>query len=124
MSNREGKMELSERITLLLNKAIKEEKRFSQVDLAKHMEIAPASVNKWMAGGAPSLDKLPKLCEILGITPNELFGYQENETDREMDELIHILRAAPEYRQIIKLLLSQVLKDKSQERHDDSNNTN
>ena len=106
-------MELSERITLLLNKAIKEEKRFSQVELAKHMDVAPASVNKWMSGGAPSLDKLPMLCEILEITPNELFGYQENESDREMDELIRILRAAPEYRGIIKMLMSQVLKDKA-----------
>lgn len=104
-------MVLSERIRILLNKAIKEDKRISQVDLAKIMEVAPASVNKWLSGGTPSIDKLPKLCEVLGITPNELFDYHPNEIDLETEILIKKLQQYPEYQKIIEVLLSQIIKD-------------
>lgn len=104
-------MVLSERIRILLNKAIKEDKRISQVDLAKIMEVAPASVNKWLSGGTPSIDKLPKLCEVLGITPNELFDYHPNESDIETEALIKKLQQYPEYQKIIEVLLSQIIKD-------------
>lgn len=104
-------MVLSERIRILLNKAIKEDKRISQVDLAKIMEVAPASVNKWLSGGTPSIDKLPKLCEVLGITPNELFDYYPNESDLETEALIKKLQQYPEYQKIIEVLLSQIIKD-------------
>ena len=104
-------MVLSERITILLNKAIKEDKRISQVDLAKIMEVAPASVNKWLSGGTPSIDKLPKLCEVLCITPNELFDYHPNESDLETEILIKKLQQYPEYQKIIEVLLSQIIKD-------------
>ena len=106
-------MELTERICMLLNKAIKEDKRFSQVELAEKMNIAPASVNKWMTGGSPSIDKLPKLCEILDITPNELFGYKKNENDIETEDLFCKLKQVPEYRKIFEALLSQIIKDVS-----------
>lgn len=104
-------MVLSERIRILLNKSIKEDKRISQVDLAKIMEVAPASVNKWLSGGTPSIDKLPKLCEVLGITPNELFDYHPNESDIETETLIKKLQQYPEYQKIIEVLLSQIIKD-------------
>ena len=104
-------MVLSERITILLNKAIKEDKRISQVDLAKIMEVAPASVNKWLSGGTPSIDKLPKLCAVLGITPNELFDYHPNNFDIETEELIKRLKEYPEYKKIVEILISQIVKD-------------
>lgn len=104
-------MTLSERITELLNKTIKEERRISQVDLAKIMEVAPASVNKWLSGGTPSIDKLPKLCEVLGITPNELFAYHPNSFDIETEELIKRLKEYPEYKKIVEILISQIVKD-------------
>ena len=72
-------MTLTERINGLLTMIIKEEKQISQVELAKKMDVAPASVNKWLKGGAPAVDKLPILCEVLGITPNQLFGYETDD---------------------------------------------
>ena len=45
----------------------------TQAELAKKMHISPVSVNKWMKNGGPAIDKLPQLCEILEISPNELF---------------------------------------------------
>lgn len=104
-------MILSERISQLLHIAIKQEKRFSQVELAKMMDVAPASVNKWLTGGTPSIDKLPKLCEVLGITPNELFGFHPQDDDVETEELMKRLKQYPEYKKIIEVLLSQIVKD-------------
>ena len=104
-------MTLSERITFYLIKTIKEEKRLTQADLAERMGIAPASVNKWMSGGTPAIDKLPKLCEILKITPNELFGYEQEGLPQEAIDLYKAFQKHPEYRNSIRKLLNLVLHD-------------
>ncbi len=104
-------MTLSERITLYLIKTIKEEKRLTQADLAERMGIAPASVNKWMSGGTPAIDKLPQLCEILKITPNELFGYEQEGLPQEAIDLYKAFQKHPEYRNSIRKLLNLVLHD-------------
>ena len=104
-------MTLSERITLYLVKTIKEEKRLTQADLAERMGIAPASVNKWMSGGTPAIDKLPQLCEILKITPNELFGYEQEGLPQEAIDLYKAFQKHPEYRNSIRKLLNLVLHD-------------
>ena len=104
-------MTLSERITLYLIKTIKEEKRLTQADLAERMGIAPASVNKWMSGGTPAIDKLPQLCEILKITPNELFGYEQEGLPQEAIDLYKAFKKHPEYRNSIRKLLNLVLHD-------------
>ena len=104
-------MTLSERITLYLIKTIKEEKRLTQADLAERMGIAPASVDKWMSGGTPAIDKLPQLCEILKITPNELFGYEQEGLPQEAIDLYKAFQKHPEYRNSIRKLLNLVLHD-------------
>ena len=102
---------LSERITACLTKKIKKEKRISQADLAEKMGIAPASVNKWLSGGTPAIDKLPRLCDILGITPNELFGYEEEGFPQEAIDLYKAFQKHPEYHNSIKKLLNMVVMD-------------
>lgn len=104
-------MTLSERITLYLVKTIKEEKRLTQADLAERIGISPASVNKWMSGGTPAIDKLPQLCEILKITPNELFGYEQEGLPQEAIDLYKAFQKHPEYRNSIRKLLNLVLHD-------------
>ena len=91
---------LSERITFYLIKTIKEEKRLTQADLAERMGIAPASVNK-----------LPQLCDILGITPNELFGYEQEGLPQEAIDLFKAFQKHPEYHNSIKKLLNMVILD-------------
>lgn len=102
---------LSERITKILNRTIKKEKKMSQVELAMKMQVAPASINKWMNGGSPSLDKLPLLCEILEITPNELFGVESPELSKEAKDLYEAFKKHPEYQNSVKKLLGMVLSD-------------
>ena len=104
-------MNLTERISMLLNKAIKEDKKFTQVELAKRMNISPVSVNKWMKDGAPSIDKLPQLCEILDISPNELFGYDDGVISKEAIELYKAFKKHPEYQNSVKKLLEMIIID-------------
>ena len=104
-------MTLTNRIAILLRKAIKEEKKMTQVELAKKVGIAPASVNKWMNGGAPAVDKLPLLCEILEISPNQLFGYEEEELPQEAIDLYRAFQRHPEYKNSINKLLNLVVED-------------
>ena len=75
------------------------------------MGIAPASVNKWLSGGTPAIDKLPRLCDILGITPNELFGYEEEGFPQEAIDLYKAFQKHPEYHNSIKKLLNMVVMD-------------
>lgn len=104
-------MTLTERIASLLIKEIKEEKRMTQVELANKVGIAPASVNKWMNGGAPAVDKLPLLCEILEISPNQLFGYEEENLPQEAIDLYKAFNNHPEYKSSIVKLLNLVIDD-------------
>ena len=104
-------MTLTDRINLLLKKAIKDEKKMTQVELAQKMGVAPASVNKWMDGGAPSVDKLPRLCELLEISPNQLFGYEKDDLPQEAIDLYRAFIKFPEYQTSIRKLLSMVYRD-------------
>ena len=104
-------MTLTDRINFLLKKTIKDEKKMSQVELASKMGVAPASVNKWMDGGAPSVDKLPRLCELLEISPNQLFGYEQDNLPQEAIDLYKAFQKYPEYQTSIKKLLSIVYED-------------
>ena len=104
-------MTLTERISMLLNKAIKEDKKFTQADLAKRMNISPVSVNKWMKDGAPSIDKLPQLCEILEISPNELFGYDDGVISEDALKLYKAFKSHPDYQNSVKVLLELILED-------------
>jgi transcriptional regulator with XRE-family HTH domain len=102
---------LSERITAILNKTIKEEKKMTQVELAEKMDVVPASINKWMNGGSPAIDKLPLLCEVLEITPNELFGVDSTEISKEAKDFYKALEKHPEYQISMKKLLGLILSD-------------
>ena len=103
-------MTLTERINQLLTKMIKEEKRITQAELAERVGVAPASVNKWLNGGAPAVDKLPLLCEIFDISPNQLFGY-ESEYPIEAVELFRAFQKHPEYQSSVKKLLDMIIRD-------------
>lgn len=103
-------MTLTERINQLLTQLIKGEKKITQAELAERMGVAPASVNKWLNGGAPSVDKLPVLCEILGISPNQLFGF-ESEYPVEAVELFKSFQSHPEYQNSVKKLLDLIIRD-------------
>lgn len=53
-------------------------KGFSQEGLAAKIDVSRQAVSKWENGTAqPETANILKLCEVLEISPNELFGYEE-----------------------------------------------
>lgn len=68
-------MNLGERIYQL-----RTEKNFSQGDLAEKLDVSRQSVSKWENNTAvPDLDKLIKLCDVFGISLDELTGREKAE---------------------------------------------
>ena len=85
-------MKILSNYSKVLNKIIKEEKVITQADLANQMNVSSVAINKWLKGGAISVDKIPKLCSILNITPNELFGFYTSEDRIFADKLYYHLK--------------------------------
>ena len=58
--------------------AARKAKGFSQEELAAKIEVSRQAISKWETGSAqPETANILKLCEVLEISPNELFGFEE-----------------------------------------------
>ena len=101
----------SEQIALVLRDYIKEKRTMSQVELAKRMSVTPAAVTKWLKDGSVSIDKIPLLCESLGITPNTLFGFPDSKISSEALRLYSAFLKHPEYQESVTKLLNIILDD-------------
>lgn len=100
-------MILYENISKTLNKYLKEDKLISQVEFANRIGVTPVAVNKWLKGGAIESSKIPQICEILNITPNELFGIKSNDIDSSKAlKLYEAYQKHPEYQKSINALLN------------------
>ena len=71
------------------------EKQITQEQLAEQLGVTSKSVSKWETGNClPDASKYKPLCEILGITVNELFSGERlnSETENEVkDDLLDLL---------------------------------
>lgn len=57
-------------------------------DLSKLMDVAPSTVSGWENGEyAPGADKLVKLCDLFGITIDEIYGIRANTKTPTIDEI-------------------------------------
>ena len=55
-------------------KILREEKKLTQVQLAKFLKVGQSTIVFWENGGCmPRAEKLPKLAQILGCTVDDLF---------------------------------------------------
>lgn len=104
-------MTAEQKIANTLNVFIKDNRCMTQAELARRMDVTPAAVTKWMKDGAVSLNKIPLLCEILGITPNTLFGFPDSKISSEALKLYNAFRRYPEYQESVLKLLSIVYQD-------------
>ena len=51
----------------------------SVTQIAKGLDVHPSLVSKYLSGDAlPSIDKLPRLCEILGCSYDDVFSLGEH----------------------------------------------
>ena len=55
------------------------EKGLSQEELAYESEIHRNTIQRIEGGSIPKIDKVEPLCSALNVTPNELFGYEDNQ---------------------------------------------
>lgn len=104
-------MTAEQQIANTLNVFIKENRRMTQAELARRMDVTPAAVTKWLKDGAVSLNKIPLLCEILGITPNTLFGFPDSKISSEALNLFNAYIKYPEYQVSVMKLLGLVYDD-------------
>lgn len=60
-----------------LNEALKKN-NMSQYALSKKLSIARQNVSRWCLGiNEPDFETMLKICKILEVTPNYLFGYED-----------------------------------------------
>ena len=61
-------------------------RKMTQADLAKQLGKSKNSVSNWESNGnTPDLDTIEKICKILRVSPNELFGWTENREYRDYE---------------------------------------
>lgn len=77
---------MEENARIKISQAIVEQRKahnLTQKDLGEKLNVSPQAVSKWETGLAePDIDTLMKMCEIFGVTLNELCG-QGSEADSE-----------------------------------------
>lgn len=91
-------MTVREHIANVLNQRIKIEKVINQVGVANLLGVSEAAVSNMIKTGKVDLDNILKLCEAIDVTPNELLGYTNDTSDR---ELLDILNNDPELKKFV-----------------------
>jgi transcriptional regulator with XRE-family HTH domain len=58
-------------------KRLRKQKKLTQVELSNSLHVSSTAVGNWESQrtSVPA-DIVPRLCEILEISPNELFGWE------------------------------------------------
>lgn len=80
---------------------IMEKKGITAYKLEKEADINATTFYNWKNGKQPPADKLYKIITYLGVTPNEIFGYESNESLTENEkELLEHFKKLPEREQI------------------------
>ena len=75
-------MKFNERLS-----ALRKQNGLSQETLAEKLGVSRQAVSKWENGEAmPELSKLEVICQLFGVTPNELMGYEEKATATKLPE--------------------------------------
>lgn len=91
-------MTVREHIANVLNQRIKIDKVINQVGVANLLGVSEAAVSNMIKTGKVDLDNILKLCEAIDVTPNELLGYTNDTSDR---ELLDILNNDPELKKFV-----------------------
>ena len=68
-----------------MGKIIKEKriaKGYTQVQLGKLLNVSTQAVSKWERGGAPDIELLPEIADVLGISMDALFGREEKSVEK------------------------------------------
>lgn len=84
----------------MLEKIMKD-KNITAYQMEKDIGISQTTFSNWKRGRQPSVDKIQIIIPYLGVTPNEVFGYQtEAELNENEKELLEHFKKLPEREQI------------------------
>lgn len=93
-----------ESIKNMFNLKLKNEKIMSQVELAKLLDVKPATITKWLSGETiPDVDKIPVICNAFNITLNHFFGIEDDSIKLSSEDkyLLEQIKSNPELISII-----------------------
>lgn len=91
-------MEYVSKTQEILTKYLKIRKVMSQKDFAIGVGVSVVTVTKWLNGSSIDSNNIPSICKVLNITPNELFGFEENQLDL---DILDIVNNEPELKKYI-----------------------
>ena len=102
---------LSERKRNILDMYYNED--FSLSEIADGFGVSRQAVSKWENGEAmPELSKLEVICQLFGVTPNELMGYEEKlHMLQRKQERVAMLKELQDTLEGIKNLTGDAVKD-------------
>ncbi|MBO4857890.1 MAG: helix-turn-helix transcriptional regulator [Treponema sp.] len=86
---------------------ILKEKNITAYKLEKEKIVKQQTITNWRKGSEPSAEKIKEIINYIGVSPNEIFGYNEPEADQEQEkltenekELLKYFRQLPDREQI------------------------
>ena len=111
------KVQMAEQI-----KKYRKEAKISQQSLADQLGVTRNTVINWEAGKyRPDADLFPKLCALLGITLNDLFGISIGETDllsvRERSMISRYRMISPVSQRIVDRMINDILDEEIREQN-------
>ena len=59
-------------------KNLRKEKKLTQEELAKELQVSTQAVSKWECGGSPDLELIPKIAKFFNVTTDYLFDIKDN----------------------------------------------
>lgn len=69
---------------------------FSQAELGNRLNVSSQAISRWERGGMPDATLIPRIAEVLGCTPNDLYGVSSTDNFTIEDQLSQILRRTPD----------------------------
>ena len=72
-------MTVQESISKMIKQRTEVDKIITKSQLGTALGVTPQAVNKWIQEGGFKIERVPELCALLQITPNELFEFTNDD---------------------------------------------
>ncbi len=83
---------------------LRKNKGIKQNALAKFVGVSTQAISKWENGGVPDTELLPKIAEFFGVSIDELFGRNSQNTNITSSIFEHISKTVPDSEERFKAL--------------------
>lgn len=81
-------------------------KKISQKEFAEKLGVSAPAVSNWLRGtNTPDIEMIAKICKVLDISVNDLFGLSKATLSPFEKELLYQYRSKPELQAAVNLIL-------------------